>query len=65
MFDPAFSSLSEFLAMGHYALYVWLAYGLTFLVLVGNIIFYFVKRKKVYQDLLRTQQRQLKQEHLK
>jgi len=29
----AFNSVSEFLAMGKHGFYVWLAYGLTFLVL--------------------------------
>ena len=31
----AFNSFGEFLAMGNHGFYVWLAYGLTFLVLVG------------------------------
>jgi len=37
-----FDSLTEFFAMGGHALYVWLAYGATALVLVGNA--YVVRR---------------------
>jgi heme exporter protein D len=62
MFDPAFTSLNEFLAMGRYGFYVWLSYGLAFVVLAGNILFYFINRKHVLRDLLRAQKRQLKQE---
>ena len=62
MFDPAFTSLSEFLAMGSYAFYVWLSYGLSFLVFAGNLILYFTNRKKVFSELLRAQKRQIKQQ---
>ncbi len=31
----AFESFGEFLAMGNHGFYVWLAYGLTFVVLAG------------------------------
>ena len=31
-----FESISDFLAMGGHALYVWLAYGATLLVFLGN-----------------------------
>jgi heme exporter protein D len=31
-------NLSEFLAMGGYAAFVWPAYAVTFIVLVGNVI---------------------------
>ena len=62
MFDPAFTSLSEFLAMGSYARYVWFSYALTFLVFAGNLILYFINRKKVFSDLVRAQKRHKKQQ---
>jgi len=42
-----FESLTEFFAMGGHGLYVWLAYGATALVLVGNA--YVVRRARIRQ----------------
>jgi heme exporter protein D len=42
-----FDSLHEFFAMGGHGLYVWLAYGATALVLIGNA--YAVRRARVRQ----------------
>ncbi len=33
------SAFAEFFAMGGYAIYVWPAYGLTFALLLSNIVF--------------------------
>jgi heme exporter protein D len=43
----AFNSLADFFAMGGYGFYVWLAYGISFLVLLVLIINTLVKRKKI------------------
>ena len=50
-------SLSEFFAMGGYALYVWTSYGLTFVVLLVNIIVPIVQRKQLLRSLALKQQR--------
>ena len=36
--DPFFCRVSEFFAMGGYALYVWGSYGVTFVLLILEII---------------------------
>lgn len=46
-----FSSLSEFLQMGGYAFYLWACYGLTAIVLVGNVIWARFTRKKLENEI--------------
>lgn len=46
-----FESISEFLAMGGHALYVWLAYGSTFVVLLINVLMLRQARLKQWQRL--------------
>lgn len=41
----------EWLAMGHYALYVWPAYGLVGVVLVMNFLGIYWKKKRTRQKL--------------
>jgi heme exporter protein D len=53
-----FESFSEFLAMGHHGLYVWLAYGIALVVIIGNWILPIVKRKNTLKTLARTVQRE-------
>ena len=36
--EPAFDSFAEFLAMGDHGFYVWLAYGITFAVLLALVL---------------------------
>lgn len=50
-------SLQEFFAMGGYAFYVWTSYGLTFLVLLLNIIIPVMQRKQLLRALALKQQR--------
>lgn len=43
-----FHSLSSFISMGGYGQYVWPAYALAFVILVGNL---FVARRRLRQTL--------------
>ena len=51
-------SWSEFFAMGGYAFYVWTSYGLTFIVLVLNIVMPIMHRKKVISRVKRAIRRE-------
>ncbi len=51
-------SWSEFFAMGGYAFYVWTSYGLTFLVIVLNIVMPIMHRKKVINRVKRAIRRE-------
>jgi len=46
-------SLQEFFAMGGYGLYVWTSYGLTFVVLLANIIIPVIQRKQFFVNALK------------
>lgn len=48
-----FSSLNEFLLMDGHGVYVWAAYGLTFLVLAYNVLVPLFKRKSLLKELRR------------
>lgn len=50
-------TLQTFLAMGGYAFYVWTAYGITFLVLLVNIVWPIVQRKQLLRQLTLRQKR--------
>ncbi len=52
------NSLQEFFAMGGYAFYVWTSYGLTFVVLLANIIIPVMQRKQFLRALSLKQKRQ-------
>ena len=54
----AFESFADFLAMGRHGLYVWLAYGVTFAVIVWNAVQPVLQRHR----LLREQAALLKRE---
>jgi len=51
-------SWSEFFDMGGYAFFVWSSYGLTFLVIVLNIIMPIMHRKKVISRVKRAIRRE-------
>ena len=53
-----FDSFSEFLAMGHHGLYVWMAYGLAFLIIILNWVLPVMKRKSTLKALARQVQRE-------
>jgi len=44
-------SLAEFLHMGGYAPYVWGAYGLAFVVLLGNFLAAWRRRRKLIREI--------------
>ena len=50
-------SWESFLYMGGYAVYVWSAYGVTALVLVGNLLWPVVQRKQLLRQLTIKQKR--------
>jgi len=47
----AFDSIGEFLAMGGYGFYVWLAYGLTFLALISVTVNSLTKKNKILKGV--------------
>jgi heme exporter protein D len=47
-----FASFADFLAMGNYALYVWLSFGLTFVVLIG-LWYLSTRQQQQFQQQLR------------
>jgi heme exporter protein D len=51
-------SWSTFFAMGGYALYVWTCYGLTFVVLLANVIWPLWQRKQVIARVRRALRRE-------
>jgi heme exporter protein D len=51
-------TMQEFFAMGGYAFYVWTSYGLTFIVLLANIIIPVVQRRQLLRSLSLKQKRQ-------
>jgi len=48
-------SLDEFLSMGGYGFYVWTSYGVTFCVLLANIIIPVLQRKQFFVKALKKQ----------
>lgn len=55
-----FEGFAEFLAMGKHGFYVWLCYGVTTVVIVGNIIAPIHQRKKLIEQQTRLQRREKK-----
>ncbi len=49
---------SEFFHMGGYAFFVWTSYGLTFAIIMANIVFPIMQRKKVIKRIKRTIKRE-------
>jgi heme exporter protein D len=52
-----FSNWSEFFQMGGYALYVWMAYGLTLVVLGTVIIALLLRHRRLQRDMARRKRR--------
>lgn len=46
-----FQSWAEFLAMGGYGLFVWLSFGITYLLLVGLVAYSHYQHKQFKQQL--------------
>ncbi|MFM4731546.1 heme exporter protein CcmD [Aeromonas salmonicida] len=53
-----FASLSDFMAMGGYAFYVWLSFGLTLICLVGIVISTRIKTRSLLGELRSKQARE-------
>jgi len=51
-------SWSEFFAMGGYAFFVWTSYGITFFVIILNIVMPVLQRKKVINRVKRAIRRE-------
>ena len=54
----AFTSLSDFIAMGGYSFYVWLAYGVSLLSVILLITNSLMKRKKIFHQVEQRIQRE-------
>ncbi len=54
-------NLTEFFAMGGYAFYVWISYGIALVVLALNIIVPLTQQKRVLRAIRRRQQRHRRQ----
>lgn len=46
----AFDSFSAFLAMGRHGLYVWSAYGVTFLIVGWNVVQPLLQRRRLLRE---------------
>lgn len=46
----AFESFADFLAMGRHGLYVWLAYGVTFAIIVWNALQPVLQRRRLLRE---------------
>jgi len=51
------NSFAEFLAMGGYGFYVWTAYGISFVVLLLNVLVPVIQRKQLLRELALKQKR--------
>lgn len=58
----AFSSVGDFLAMGGYGFYVWLAYSVSFLALIFLVLSTINRRNKIVKTV---KQRALRQQRIK
>ncbi len=55
-----FSSITEFIAMGGHGFYVWLSYGISFLLLSFLVFSSLNKNKAIIQQIRQRQQREAK-----
>lgn len=55
---PYFHSFAEFIAMGEHGRFVWMSFGLTFLFIIGMILYSKAQRNKACRDILTQQSRQ-------
>ena len=54
--------MKEFFAMGGYAFYVWMSYGIALVVLVANLIGPLMQRRRLLGDIARRQRRERRAE---
>ena len=62
MIEFAFNDLDSFLSMGKYGSYVWLCYGLTFGVILVNVMLYRFRQKRILDDIRMDQLRDKKKQ---
>ncbi|MGY4106879.1 heme exporter protein CcmD [Aeromonas encheleia] len=55
-----FASFSDFMAMGGYAFYVWLSFGMTWLCLVGIVISTRLKTRSLLDEMRSKQVREVR-----
>ncbi|MBQ0711740.1 MAG: heme exporter protein CcmD [Porticoccus sp.] len=53
-----FESLSDFIQMGGHGTYVWAAYLISLLVLIGLVVSPLLRRRKLVQEVIRQQRRE-------
>ncbi|WP_032092315.1 MULTISPECIES: heme exporter protein CcmD [Pasteurellaceae] len=56
-----FQSFDDFIHMGGYGFYVWLAYGISFIVILALIIQSIAGKRALFKDIKRQQQREQRQ----
>jgi heme exporter protein D len=52
-----FQNMADFLAMGGHGLYVWLAYGLSALILIYNVVTPILQRRQLIAEVARLERR--------
>lgn len=52
-----FETFNDFLEMGKHGFYVWLAYGISFAILIGNILNARWRKKQIIKEIARKQRR--------
>ena len=55
-----FTSINDFITMGNHGFYVWLSFGITFLLLAALVFSSKTKNKQVKHAILKRQQREQK-----
>jgi len=53
-----FETFSEFLQMGKHGLYVWLSYGISFFVIIYNILAAYLDRRQFFNEAKRRLKRE-------
>ena len=53
-----FETFSEFIQMGKHGLYVWLSYGISFIVIAYNIVAVYVERQQFFSEAKRRLKRE-------
>ncbi|MCK9534653.1 MAG: heme exporter protein CcmD [Pseudomonas sp.] len=56
-----FNSFSEFLAMGHHGVYVWSSYGISFAILLLNVVLPLLARQRYLKNEARRLRREAQQ----
>ena len=54
----AFTSFSDFILMGGYSFYVWLAYAVSLLSIIVSIVNSMLKRKKIFRQVIQRIERE-------